>query len=139
MNPISKKYFFLLLLNVSLSGIYPQENYKEIFSGYNPNPIFLQDHLPLKELNLISHLNDFLNPQKTTVQDNPNIIDSIITNGTAGSKDKRTYKYDEKGKITSYLIFYLQNNEWLNGWQITYVYDSVKLQMEKEFLKFTIV
>ena len=125
MNLISKKYFLLFLLTVSLSGIYPQENYKEIFSGYNPNPIILQDHLQLKELNLISHLNDFVNPQKANVQDNQTIIDSIIYFGADRSKSKRTYTYDEKGRITSYLILYLYNSEWENGWQITHSYDSL--------------
>lgn len=124
MNLISKKYFLLLLLTVSLSGIYPQENYKEIIPGYNLNPIFMQDRLQLKELNLINQINDFLNPQKTTAQDNLTIIDSIITFRATGSKGKRTYTYDENGRITSYLILYLYNSEWENGWQITHSYDS---------------
>jgi len=125
MNYISRKYVLLMIFFIiTLSQIFPQGFKKENYPQAYLNPILQQNTTKLKQISLLNHFTNFLNPQKVTAHDTPHFIDSIITYGVTGSKGKRTFTYDGKGKITSILYLYLQNNVWGNSSQRTHSYDS---------------
>jgi len=125
MNYISRKYVLLMIFFIiTLSQIFPQGFKKENYPQAYLNPILQQNTTKLKQISLLNHFTNFLNPQKATAQDTPHFIDSIITYGVTGSKGKRSFTYDGKGKITSILYLYLQNNVWENSSQRTHSYDS---------------
>jgi|GEM_PF-2783501 len=118
-------FLIFLLLTFPISQNFSQELKLE-------NPFRFYTNSLLNKNTLESHQIDFLklpdkvfSLNKQTTEENPILIDSIITHSIYDSKSKLTFTYDDSGKIVSYLVLYLYNGSWENDRKIVYEYDSV--------------
>ena len=82
-------------------------------------PSYFNDIISLKLFN------DFINPIAIEKGNQSNLLlDSLLTFSENGSKGKREYSYDEFLRVSNYIIYYWQSNQWEIGLRISNTYDT---------------
>lgn len=95
-----------------------------LFSFFGLNTAHAQNKAPLPD------------HTKSQMSSNRNLAwkpDTVTTYNTTGLKEKIIYTYNPSGKLLSVLSVNWENNEWVNSYKHTYIYEensSIKLELE---------